>query len=127
MTSQDEDGDPMDGSYEDSGERDGASGTSFRTRLERFRHTGDGDINEKRGSLSVPTLRKRKLDDGAIHSSLLQSPSPSPAKKRRRESSRYAPPSQYAHLPKLTDILEDRKSTRLNSSHSGESRMPSSA
>ncbi|KAF2483511.1 uracil-DNA glycosylase-like protein, partial [Neohortaea acidophila] len=31
----------------------------------------------------------------------------SPAtKKRRRESSRYAPPSKYAHLPPLTDILE---------------------
>ena len=27
----------------------------------------------------------------------------------------------------LAQILEDRKSTRLNSSHSGESRMPSSA
>ena len=27
----------------------------------------------------------------------------------------------------LNDINEDRKSTRLNSSHSGESRMPSSA
>ena len=27
----------------------------------------------------------------------------------------------------LVDLTEDRKSTRLNSSHSGESRMPSSA
>ena len=27
----------------------------------------------------------------------------------------------------LADILEDRKSTRLNSSHSAKSRMPSSA
>lgn len=31
--------------------------------------------------------------------------SPSPAK-RRRQSSRYAPPSKYAHLPTLQDILE---------------------
>ncbi|KAF2100318.1 DNA glycosylase, partial [Rhizodiscina lignyota] len=30
---------------------------------------------------------------------------PSPAK-RRRESSKYAPPSKYAHLPPLLDILE---------------------
>ena len=30
-------------------------------------------------------------------------------------------------LPSKFDILSDRKSTRLNSSHSGESRMPSSA
>ncbi|KAF2721310.1 DNA glycosylase, partial [Polychaeton citri CBS 116435] len=29
----------------------------------------------------------------------------SPAK-RKRESSRYAPPSKYAHLPKLLDVLE---------------------
>ena len=29
--------------------------------------------------------------------------------------------------PRLSDFWEDRKSTRLNSSHSGESRMPSSA
>ena len=45
--------------------------------------------------------------------------------------------SRHEHLPQLRpqlgadgDILEvglDRKSTRLNSSHSGESRMPSSA
>ena len=27
----------------------------------------------------------------------------------------------------VSDMMEDRKSTRLNSSHSGESRMPSSA
>ena len=30
-------------------------------------------------------------------------------------------------LDRLRILLEDRKSTRLNSSHSGESRMPSSA
>ena len=29
--------------------------------------------------------------------------------------------------PALTKFMADRKSTRLNSSHSGESRMPSSA
>ena len=39
----------------------------------------------------------------------------------------------YTHDPRLMEKLEllakkqDRKSTRLNSSHSGESRMPSSA
>ena len=36
--------------------------------------------------------------------------------------------SQEANAIPLREILEkDRKSTRLNSSHSGESRMPSSA
>ena len=31
------------------------------------------------------------------------------------------------NCPRLLESLKDRKSTRLNSSHSGESRMPSSA
>ena len=35
-------------------------------------------------------------------------------------------PEFQNQIPPLTDD-EDRKSTRLNSSHSGESRMPSSA
>ena len=34
--------------------------------------------------------------------------------------------AERAHFDSLTTVL-DRKSTRLNSSHSGESRMPSSA
>ena len=33
----------------------------------------------------------------------------------------------FGKLLSQTDTLVDRKSTRLNSSHSGESRMPSSA
>ena len=48
---------------------------------------------------------------------------------------RYLPSKVYAKLIDVIDngapldrsIAEDRKSTRLNSSHSGESRMPSSA
>ena len=41
-------------------------------------------------------------------------------------------PSDYMYTVKMadkssTEVWEDRKSTRLNSSHSGESRMPSSA
>ena len=34
---------------------------------------------------------------------------------------------EYHEMPGLSRELVDRKSTRLNSSHSGESRMPSSA
>ena len=34
---------------------------------------------------------------------------------------------QYAHCMELLAALEDRKSTRLNSSHLEQSRMPSSA
>ena len=37
-------------------------------------------------------------------------------------------PELFAERPVFVDVvLQDRKSTRLNSSHSGESRMPSSA
>ena len=35
--------------------------------------------------------------------------------------------SSIEEIPKYKKIIPDRKSTRLNSSHSGESRMPSSA
>ena len=35
--------------------------------------------------------------------------------------------TEIRHLAAEVDLLPDRKSTRLNSSHSGESRMPSSA
>ena len=35
--------------------------------------------------------------------------------------------AQYADRPQVRDAFKDRKSTRLNSSHVSESRMPSSA
>jgi len=41
---------------------------------------------------------KRKLDN--------LTPSPSPRKKASRSNSGYAPPSTYAHLPELQDVLE---------------------
>ena len=39
----------------------------------------------------------------------------------------YEPPREQGYLKTIKAKSEDRKSTRLNSSHSGESRMPSSA
>ena len=39
----------------------------------------------------------------------------------------FGDPSAHAQPSLLAELYEDRKSTRLNSSHSGESRMPSSA
>lgn len=49
---------------------------------------------------------KRRLDDDTPERPSQNAPSPSPsAKKRRRTSSRYAPPSKYAHLPELQDVL----------------------
>ncbi|KAK3708759.1 uracil DNA N-glycosylase Thp1 [Vermiconidia calcicola] len=88
-----------------------ASTATFKSNLERFKHVtneqparnAEDPVNESR---TLRSTRKRPFreadeDDGGMH----QPSSPSPAKKRR-QSSRYAPPSKYAHLPKLTDILE---------------------
>jgi len=76
---------------------------SFRTTLDRFRHIDGEDAVTQPIAPTIRVLRKRAIPtidskDGAQ--------SPSPSKKLRRESSRYAPPSQYAHLAPLTDILE---------------------
>ena len=84
------------------------AGASFGSTLDRFRHMGNEDSMQKRISSPSRALRERSLrkhvakDDTDHHSS----PSPSPAKKRRRESSKYAPPAKYAHLDPLKDILE---------------------
>lgn len=71
---------------------------AFKTSLERFQY-GDGD-GQADSTPPYKATRKRPLTDNDDNT-----PSPSPAKKRR-PSSRYAPPSTYAHLPKLVDILE---------------------
>ncbi|KAK4543975.1 hypothetical protein LTR36_004749 [Oleoguttula mirabilis] len=84
----------------------GAASTAtagFKTSLARFQY---GEVQPNNGDAKAtpphqPT-RKRPLTDS---NDTPTAPSPSPAK-RRRPSSRYAPPSTYAHLPKLTDILE---------------------
>ena len=55
------------------------------------------------------TARSRRRLSGAIRVSVSLHP---PAKRRKRD---------------LDNVLKDRKSTRLNSSHSQQSRMPSSA
>ena len=56
------------------------------------------------------------LEHKADYSSFLERVS---AEKRRQE--------RFASRVLLKELLGDRKSTRLNSSHSGQSRMPSSA
>ena len=53
------------------------------------------------------SLKRRAGDETETSTSTPDRPSPSPSpSKRRRPSSKYAPPSKYAHLPELTDILE---------------------
>ena len=81
----------------------------FRTSLERFRHVGGSDGSARPARIATrllvsPSSRKRPLDE-IVEDDASTAKSPSPGKKRR-QSSRYAPPSKYAHLPKLVDILE---------------------
>ncbi|KAI0160592.1 DNA glycosylase [Xylariaceae sp. FL1272] len=60
-------------------------------------------------SRTVTAAQKRKLQNEALtptSTSTSNPNSPSPKKKRTREPSSYAPPSTYAHLPPLVDILE---------------------
>ena len=66
--------------------------------------------------LASPTAHRKVLPDSVLdlnaHSLLLE---------------RFAGECCEKELSRLNKIIRDRKSTRLNSSHSGESRMPSSA
>ncbi|KAI6789836.1 DNA glycosylase [Hortaea werneckii] len=73
--------------------------SNFKANIERFRHGADeSDGNEPAYKIS----RKRPVDDSATNST----PPNSSLTKRKKPSSKYAPPSKYAHLPKLLDILE---------------------
>lgn len=74
------------------------SNETFKTSLQQFRHGAE----ERASKPSYKNGRKRPLEDNNEQAG---KPSPSPAK-RVRQSSKYAPPSTYAHLPKLLDVLE---------------------
>lgn len=88
-----------------------ADGTgTFKSNLEQFRHISNGSVDtvESKPATETPLYkkgRKRPLSDSFDSTTLGETSSPSPAKKRR-QASRYAPPSKYAHLPKLHDVLE---------------------
>ncbi|KAK5170988.1 uracil DNA N-glycosylase Thp1 [Saxophila tyrrhenica] len=81
-----------------------ASTALFKSNLERFRHSADAIQNPDASNGPRRSNRKRTVEEVVENQ---QSPKASPSSaKRRRQSSRYAPPSKYAHLSKLTDILE---------------------
>jgi TDG/mug DNA glycosylase family protein len=83
------------------GEKESSPTITFKSSLERFLHVSD----EAATPSSTPrSSRKRGLEEDASDKTVTV-PSPSPAK-RRRQSSKYAPPSKYAHLRKLVDIIE---------------------
>lgn len=106
---QDQEHDEDDGTISSADTKPDAS-VAFKSAIERFRHNDvENDDVEKvsgtsntsqangRNCLREPVV-KRKTPTSATSS-------PSPAK-RRRQSSKYAPPSKYAHLKPLVDILE---------------------
>lgn len=76
----------------------------FRQHLQKFTHTACETAQHGTPRTSHRLTRKRpndyKEDEERAESTNGGS------LKRRRQSSKYAPPSKYAHLPKLTDILE---------------------
>ncbi|KAK4626735.1 G/U mismatch-specific uracil DNA glycosylase [Fulvia fulva] len=85
----------------------GNSASSFKANLARFKHVNNDDEVAAVPSLSIGRSgRKRANAETEGHTSNeTASPAPSVAK-RRRQSSKYAPPEKYAHLKPLTDILE---------------------
>lgn len=83
-------------------EQEAAPTSSFKDSLARFKHTEDStrtyEPHEKRSTRSAS---KRIREDEQPATARLSSPT-----KRRKQSSKYAPPEKYAHLQPLTDILE---------------------
>lgn len=82
---------------------------AFKSTLERFRHTSSSrsTVAPKRVSIDTVTKAnlKRPLPTKEDSPGTARSVSSSPAK-RQRTSTQYAPPSKYAHLAPLTDVLE---------------------
>lgn len=83
------------------------SSVAFKASLERFRHTNSENHQpEGEQPQDYKQGRKRPIRSITKHEeSSAPAASPSPAK-RRRQTSKYAPPSKYAHLPTLVDVLE---------------------
>ena len=74
----------------------------------RITRSSNGSRKKESTSPEFPNYkltRKRPLEATILSPS--QTPStPPPSAKRRRQPSKYAPPSKYAHLPTLLDVLE---------------------
>jgi TDG/mug DNA glycosylase family protein len=76
--------------------------SAFKANLERFKHVIPSTTSERPPQENT---KKRHRDEEARPDN---PPSPSPAKKKTKKNrppNQYAPPSQYAHLAPLTDIL----------------------
>lgn len=83
---------------------------AFKSAIERFRHNevenNDGETTPEYSNTAQSNGQKRPHEPVIKRKTPTSSTSsPSPAK-RQRQSSKYAPPSKYAHLKPLVDILE---------------------
>ncbi|KAK3674206.1 uracil DNA N-glycosylase Thp1 [Recurvomyces mirabilis] len=79
---------------------------AFKSAIGRFQYDAtdtNGPRSTSKDSSDYRVTRKRPLGDSSEDNTLSATPSPA---KRQRQSSKYAPPSKYSHLPKLLDILE---------------------
>ncbi|KAK4503425.1 hypothetical protein PRZ48_004340 [Zasmidium cellare] len=80
-----------------------ASTAAFKARLERFKHSSGNNPRETTPTAPSPIRRStRKRDRPDDNEPTNQTKAPT---KRKKSSSKYAPPSTYAHLEPLTDIL----------------------
>lgn len=102
-------GEPKEAGDEEASITSTATSPTFQSKLSRFFHDASTDAASGRGSTMnavSPYRPTRKRPQDAIVEESVSTESSSPAKKRRRENSSYAPPAKYAHLPKLVDVLE---------------------
>ena len=82
-------------------EVDEGAKAALKSSIKRFQHDhGPGSNNKTQTRLSFAS--KRKSDVAGVDEPV----STSSANKRTRQSASYAPPTKYAHLSELTDIIE---------------------
>ena len=79
---------------------------TFGRSLQKFVHQAEenAEVEGSTGGAPRRSSRKRPVDEEDEEQNA--APNTPTSAKRRRQSSKYAPPSKYAHLDKLTDILE---------------------
>ncbi|KAK8208166.1 G/U mismatch-specific DNA glycosylase [Phyllosticta capitalensis] len=77
--------------------------SSFNASLERFRYLNDTEVKKVVETSPRRGVKRAESSDPKTESDATSNPS---SAKRRRTPSKYAPPSKYAHLPPLKDVLE---------------------
>jgi mismatch-specific thymine-DNA glycosylase len=78
---------------------------SFNGKLQQFQYSGVTSTKSSAATTSRASVPQTRASVKRTSDMISATQSPSPTKKKR-QSSKYAPPSKYAHLSPLTDILE---------------------